>query len=260
VVAQAAKAIGERGDRELIPDLVRTFDRMLDKGSETDPQCRAKLAIINTLKSMDHTDADVFLRGMRHVQWEAVWGGQEDTAARLRGTCALALVQCGTLTRERMLRRLVDAFTDMSDSVRADAARALEQVEGHESSLLLRFKARVGDDKSRVIGQVLESLLNLEGASAVPFIAEFLQSRDGEICEEAALVLAASRHQQALSALKEAWARGRGSPRADFFLRAIALSRLPEAAQFLAELIHNGSEREVRAAKKAIESARLTRK
>jgi len=255
VVAQAAKAIAALRVQSLVPDLIAAFERLLQDGAASDPQCRAKLAIINTLKSIEHADSAIFLRGMSHIQWEPVWGGQEDTAAQLRGTCALALVQCRGLTRERILQHLVDAFTDRAESVRADAARALEQIEGHEPALLLRFKARIGDAKSRVTGQVLESLLNLEGAEAIPFIKEFLNSGESEVSEEAALVLAASRLPQALSALTHAWSEHRNRPNADFFLRAIALSRLPEAAAFLENLIQNGVEREAKAAKKAIEAS-----
>lgn len=236
IVAQAAKVIHKLQLRALLPDLLTAFDRMLMDGTATDPQCRAKIAIVNTLKALDYSESAVFLRGMKHVQWEPVWGGQEDSAAALRGTCALSLVQCSDLTREKILTHLVDAFTDREDSVRADAARALEQVEGCESALLLRFKARIGDEKSRVIGQALESLLNLQGVHAIPFIVEFLESREGEICEEAALVLASSRLPQAFAALKDAWSRHRDRPRGDLFLRAIGISRLPEAVEFLASI------------------------
>ena len=34
------------------------------------------------------------MRGLRHIQMEPVWGGQADSAATLRGTCALALIDC----------------------------------------------------------------------------------------------------------------------------------------------------------------------
>src|SRR3989442_15072553 len=58
VVAQAAKVVGELQLRDLIPDLVQAFDRMLPKGATTDPKCWAKKAIATVLKKMDHDQSD----------------------------------------------------------------------------------------------------------------------------------------------------------------------------------------------------------
>ena len=38
-------------------------------------------------------EIDVYQRGIRHVQLEPVYGGKQDTAVQLRGTCGLALVR-----------------------------------------------------------------------------------------------------------------------------------------------------------------------
>ena len=78
-------------------------------------------------------------------------------------------------------------------------------MEGDEASLLLRFKARTGDPEASVVGQVFESILQLEGAQGVSFVAGFLQSGAEAVREEAALSLGASRMPRALSALEEAW-------------------------------------------------------
>jgi hypothetical protein len=47
-----------------------------------------------------------FLRGLRHIQTEPVWGGREDTAHVLRAACCAALPQCADLTRDEVLRHL----------------------------------------------------------------------------------------------------------------------------------------------------------
>lgn len=253
VVAQAAKVAGGLSVHDLVPDLISAFERMIEDGAKKDPQCRAKKAVIEALKTMDHSDSAVFIRGLHHIQMEAVWGGQEDTAAALRGTCALALAQCTDLRRAGLLRHFVDALTDAADSVRLDAARALEQLGGDDSALMLRLKARAGDDKPRVIGQTLESLLTVEGEDAVSFVSEFLESRDGELFEEAALALGASRLPQALAVLKTAWERERNRPRGDAMLRLIGASRRPEGIEFLLSLIREGSDRDASIATKALE-------
>ncbi len=54
----------------------------------------AKTAIAKALYEMEVKAESVFLRGIHHIQMEGVWGGNTDTAAELRGICALGLVRC----------------------------------------------------------------------------------------------------------------------------------------------------------------------
>ncbi len=162
VVAKAAKIAAELELHDLIPDLVRAFDRLFEKPVERDPQCWGKNAIAITLRDLGYQSAEPFVRGLRHIQMEPVWGGREDTAQVLRAACCAALPQCADLTRDEVLRHLVDAFTDVSDKVRVDAARSLEHMGGADCALLLRLKARVGDKEAQVTGQAFESLLRLE--------------------------------------------------------------------------------------------------
>src|ERR1700722_9525737 len=187
VAAKAAKIAGERELHDLIPDLVRAFDRLFEKPVERDPQCWGKNAIAVTLRDLGYQSAAPFLRGLRHIQMEPVWGGREDTAQVLPAACCAALPQCADLTRDDVLRRLVDALADVSDRVRADAARSIEHMGGADCALLLRLKARMGDKEAHVTGQAFESLLRLERDGALSFVAEFLDSAADEVCGEAAL-------------------------------------------------------------------------
>jgi HEAT repeat protein len=253
VVAQAATVAGTHQVKELVPDLLSAFDRMMINGVETDPHCRAKLAIINALTRAKYSEPAVFLRGLRHIQMEPVWGGHEDTAPKLRGTCVLALASCTDLTRREVLHYVIEALTDQAAPVRVDAARALEQLEGDECALLLRLKARFGDPHSPVIGQVFESLLNLEGSHGLEFVAGFLESANIEICEEAALAIGSSRLPQAFPVLKDAWERHRDHARGTILLRMVSASGRPEAIDFLLSLIQEGSKRESDAAIKALD-------
>src|SRR5579863_862264 len=101
VVAKAAKIAAQRQERELIPDLLRAFDRLFEKPVERDPQCWGKNAIAKALVDLEHRESAAYLRGVRHIQMEPVWGGQEDTASTLRGTCLLALVSCTDIAPEK---------------------------------------------------------------------------------------------------------------------------------------------------------------
>src|SRR3979490_904500 len=87
IVAKAAKIAGESMIRELIPDLLAAYKRHFEDPVKRDPQCWAKNAIAKALREMEYGEAEPFLRGARYVQLEPVWGGEQDTAAALRGIC-----------------------------------------------------------------------------------------------------------------------------------------------------------------------------
>jgi HEAT repeat protein len=252
VVAKAATIAGELLIRDLEPDLVRSFERLLEDPVKRDPQCWGKNALAKALKELDHRESAVFLRGSRHVQMEPVWGGQADTAGTLRGICLLALVGCTDLKREEILRYLVNALTEAAAPVRVDAARALAQMGGEESALLLRLKARMGDSEPSVTGQALESLLALERKEALPFVAGFLSPTGGEIAEEAALALGASRMAAAVELLREVWGRTRHPEFRPVLLRALCISRDEQALAFLEDLVKNGREQDAAGARAAL--------
>ncbi len=246
VVAKAAQICGELNALGLISDLKSAFERMFES---KDQQCWAKNALAKTLKDLGVQESAVFLRGIRHVQMEPVWGGSEDTAATLRSTCAIGLTQCNDIPRDDILRYLVESLTDKIATVRMDAARSLEQMGGREILLLLRLKARVGDVDPRVTGEVLEALLETEGMASLPFVAEFLNHHDEEVSDEAGLALGASRWPDAFPLLKNAW-ENRPSP---VFLRAMSVSRLAEALEFLLQLVRQGRPRDAEEALHALE-------
>lgn len=239
IVAKAAGIAGEWQSRALIPSLVEAFARLLEK-PDMDTQCTGKIAISQTLKDFGFAESVIFVRGIRHFQWESTWGSKIDTAPVLRAICALALVQCTDLPRHETLLLLTEALTEPDATVRADAARALEQMGGREVSLLLRLKARCGDKEPRVSGQVLECILGLEGSSGVPFVAEFLKCQKQEVAEECALALGASRLPEAIRALQDAWLNLRGRIDGAVLLRAISSSRQDSALEFLLQQVRTG--------------------
>lgn len=246
VVAKAAQISGELNAIDLIPDLKSAFARMFET---KDQQCWAKNALAQALKDLGVQESAVFLRGIRHVQMEPVWGGSEDTAATLRSTCAIGLTQCNDIPRDDVLRHLVDSLTDKMGSVRIDAVRSLEQMSGREVLLLLRLKARLGDMDPRVTGEVLEALLHMEGKECLPFVTEFLRGRDEEVSEEAALALAASHFPEVFPLIQRVWA-DRPAPA---YLRALSVSRLTEATDFLLNLVLQGRPKDAEESLHALE-------
>ena len=253
VVAEAAKIAAELRCMKLIPDLLATFSRLFEDPVKADPKCWGKTAIVRALTLLDYDQSSTFLRGATHIQMEPVYGGQEDSALHLRANSVLALVQCTDISRPLIFRHLVNALADTSETVRIEAVRAVEQMNGEEAALVLRLKAHAGDSRPAVIGQVFDSLLGLEGENAVGFIAVFLDPARSEICDEAALSLGASRLPVAVEVLIQAWGGARNRDWGAVLLRAMSSSRDESALAFLFDLVRDGLTWEAEAALEALE-------
>ncbi len=198
VVAKAAGLVREFHLAQLIPELLLAFDRFFENPIKTDPQCWAKNAISRALAGFEYQGTAVFLRGMRHIQLEPVWGGSSDTAGTLRATCALALVQCRSLVEADLLAHLVELMGDKDKAVRVEVVRAIEQVGSPSAALLLRLRAVLGSDEPEVLGACYSGILRIEGASAIPWITRFLASGD-DPAAEAALAIAGTHSPQGRS-------------------------------------------------------------
>ena len=240
VVAKAADLARESGLTDLTPDLLKAFDRFFENPEKSDPQCWAKNAISRTLAAFEVQNPEVFLSGMRHIQLEAVWGGRSDTAGTLRATCALALVQCRRLTNDELLAHLIDLFADTEKTVRAEMARAIEQVGSPSASLLLRLRATLAHDEPEVLGACHSGILRLEGISAIPWVSRFLIT-GGEAAGEAALAIAGTHSPQAFVVLEKALDTASDPWFRSVLLSAIALTRQDTAMEFLLELVKSES-------------------
>jgi HEAT repeat protein len=240
IVAKAADLTREFSLHDLTPDLLKAFDRFFEHPEKSDPQCWAKNAISRTLATFEVEDPEVFLRGMRHIQLEAVWGGRSDTAGTLRATCALALVQCRRLTNDELLAHLIDLFADAEKTVRAEVARAIEQVGSPSASLLLRLRATLAHDEPEVLGACYSGIHRLEGISAIPWIGRFLIGGD-EAAGEAALAIAGTHSPQALNTLQKSLDTAHDPWFRSVLLSAIALTRQDAAMEFLLDLVKSES-------------------
>ncbi len=236
IVGKAADLVRELNLTQLIPDILAAYGRFFDDPVKTDPQCWAKNALSRALAGFEVQDEDIFLRGMRHIQMEPVWGGQSDTAGTLRATCALALVQCRSLSEKTLLEHLVELLADSDKAVRVEVARAIEQIGSPSASVLLRLRAVLGSDEPEVLGACYGGVLRIEGGRAIPWAARFLASADDNAAE-AALALAGTHLPEAFEALREAFANGHDPWWRSVLLSAIALTRQDAALEFLLELV-----------------------
>jgi len=255
-VSKAAARVASVGLRDLIPDLVAAFDRFLVNPVKTDPQCWAKSAIAKALKDFDYDDSSFYLRGMKHIQLDPVWSGVADTAATLRGACALALAGC-SISRAEALRHLVDLLgADREKTVRVDAARAIGQLGGIESVLLLRLKVLSGDVEPEVIGQCFAGLLDLAPADYVPFVAGFLDAA-GDVRFEAAAALGEMPDPAAAAALIERFGKSRDAEVRRGILLSLGASRLEAARDFLLARLEEGGVEEAIACIRALAASRF---
>jgi HEAT repeat protein len=237
LVARAATVCADLRQDGLIPELLLAFERFFVDPVKSDPQCLAKHAIARALRDLSHHGAEAYQRGIVHVQLEPTWGGRADTAAALRGTCALGLSEC-PIDDFEILTYLTDALADADQAVRVDAALALEQLNRPEGALLLRLKLLVGDPAPAVLGQCFSSMLSLAPETAVSFVSRFLNSPSEDVQIEAASSLAQCRDPQAMRILREYWQ----NPLLSKDLRQALLinlgaSPVPDAAEFLLEVV-----------------------
>jgi len=238
--AKAADLVREFRSTELIPDLLAAFDRFFENPEKSDPQCWGKNAISRALATLEYQEPGVFLRGMRHIQLEPVYGGRSDSAGTLRATCALALVQCRSLSNDDLLSHLLELFADEDKNVRAEIARAIEQVGSPTAALLLRLRATLGRDEPEVLGACFGGILRIAGVRAIPWVGRFLAAGD-DTAAEAALAIAGTHSLESLEFLRDALPKAKDPWFRSVLLSSIALTRQDSAVEFLVALVRTES-------------------
>jgi HEAT repeat protein len=239
VVAAATAIVGERTLADLATDLEAAFDRFLVDPLKNDKLCRAKIAIVQALDKIEHLRRDVFEKAVAHVQLEPSFGPPVDTAAPLRGAAIFALSRIGGSDYHSLL---VDTLVDKEKVVRVATAQALAYVGTEAAGLLLRLKAKVGDNEPEVLSECLAGLMTIGPDANLEFVSGFLDPMDQARCEAAALALGKCRLPAALDALTSCWRRTYDSELREQILLAIAMMRLPAAVDFLVDLVAAESE------------------
>ena len=252
LVAKAAQKAEQFGWKELVPDLAKAFERFFES---PDQQCWAKIALAKALSALEYDEPALYLRGLRHVQMEPVWGGQQDAAGPLRGQCALALIQCRQLSDLDVLSALTEALADSDKTVRMEAARAIASLGRPEGGLLLRLRALVGDADPEVLGAAFTGILELNRRDGISFVERFLDG-DPDVTAEAAISMGATHDEEALRILRERFNREILPETRATLLRGIALTRLPGALTWLVGLVKEGGS-DGRGAREALECVPL---
>lgn len=237
VVAKAAAIVARRYVTPVIPDLLTAYDRLFV--AESDPLVLGKQAIANALKEIDYREPAPFIRGLQHIQLEPVWGGSEDRAGLLRSTCAHALAACDIDGVSR-LQLLTDHLIDEERTVRREVVRAIANVGGNESVLLIRLKALTGDIDAEVVGQCFSALMDLDPRESVGFVERFLGSKDVDVVIEAVAALAVAREPRGFEAVRRLWPTGISVDLRRAILFSCAASPVPLATEFLLSIVDQG--------------------
>lgn len=199
VASRAALIVADHRLEGFEPALESAFERFMTDGGRTDKGCAVKTAVAEALCRLNAGRPELFLRGIRHVQFEPVWGGQEDTAGKLRGLCAIALADTGD---SDLLFDIIPLLLDARDEARLLAVRALAGTGRRDCELLLRLKALAGDKAPDVLAECMAGLMGMAPARSFPFVAAYLDNSQPAIREGAAVALGQSHLPEAFDLLR----------------------------------------------------------
>ncbi len=248
VVAKAARLAAARNLTGLLRELEGALDRFQGLPDKDDRNCAAKSALIDACDDLGSKEARLFLRGVRCVHMEPVWGGQEDRAAGLRARSLLALFR---LRHLQAMNEAVRLLLDPLWQARAGAARAIANGSPLDGVPLLRYKALVGDEEGAVLEEVLGALLALEPDGSLEFVAELLDAPDEATGDVAAMALAGTRRAEACEPLLR-WAAAALDRRVRVAFSALAILRAPPALAYLLSEIREAEPPRARAAVEAL--------
>jgi HEAT repeat protein len=230
VVAAAAATVERLEAGALASELTAAFERIMRDPAKLDPGCKALVAIVEALVHLEESAAKVFFAGARHVQKEGSYGPPVDAGAPLRGLCARGLARMG---HPDALLECVTLLADPEIPARTGAIRAIADSGRPDGVLLLRLKALLGDREIEITGECFTALLSLDPSGSLDFVANFLDSADLAIAEQAALALGESHVAAALPLLREAWERQSSRAGKRILLTGIGLLRNDQALGFL---------------------------
>jgi hypothetical protein len=239
VVAAAADIIADHELEGHAPALTAAFEEFMRDPVKRDPGCRAKTAIVRALARTGAHATLLYLRGVRYVQKEPVWGGAVDTAVELRGTSAMGLVSCNY---PDALVEVAELLADPEPIARVAAAQSFAHSRDRAVAVpILRFKVRLGDPDARVLGACFGALLSHTPEASLELVASFARGSEAETREVAVLALGESRIHAAVPILREISEDAVTNEEIRMALVALGLARSDAAWDYLVEQLRSAS-------------------
>ncbi len=239
LAGEAAEVVARLELRDLVPDLVTAFLRLLVDGVVVDKGCFGKKRILEALLGFEADARDAYLAGLRCTQLEPSFGKPIDTAGAIRGLAAHALVQ---IDYPDALAEIAPLLADPESIVRAEAAHAIGRSGVPGAGAVLHLKVLGGDAEPDVLQSAYVGLLRLDARRYLPVVAAALESEQAPTAEAGALALGESRLAEALPILNAALdSEGGGGPDRRSLLMAIALLRSDEAIDLLVGLVEKAA-------------------
>jgi hypothetical protein len=229
---------------------VAALDRALRDPRSDDVGAAAAHALVRALVTLEagYEAEEVALRATRHTRWESVYGGAVDVAVGVRGNACILLAAMGSTQALRAASELLAEPDQVAPRertswpARADAARALTMIGSDGAAAVLRFKLLIGDAEPNVLSDCLAGLLAIERDAALSLAERMLTNDDDPTQNEAALLaLGGWRDARAFGVIKSHESRFLPGPRMrELYLASIAMTRRPEAIDYLFELATSG--------------------
>ena len=235
LVANAARIIARENITELENELILSFERLLKNPLKSDPSCAGKIAILETLISLGSKEIEVYLKAIKYIQLEPVFGAKEDTAVKLRTTAAYGLIKSNYYG---LINELATLLADKEIQARAGAISALANCNALAVVPILRYKAIIGDPSSRVLSACFDGLLALEPYESRDFVAGFLD-KSILIAETAALSLGEARIEGSLKVLTNSLEQTIDKDLQKTIITAIAMLRCEPAIDYLFSILEN---------------------
>lgn len=186
VVVRALGQLRRLGHDGFAEAALTAFPRLCHDGRRTDPGCAGRMAIAEGLLALEWNHTEPWHTGISLVQWEPVFGGRVDTAAGLRGLCALGLVRAEDARAPLALARLL---ADSQGEARRGAIRALREAPESWALPLLAHRALLRTEDVDAQLDLFHGLLEREHAAAFELVADFLCADWEEGREAAAIAL-----------------------------------------------------------------------
>ena len=246
VAALAAEALGEGADDSAALAMTEKFGALCEDGIKLDPGCHIRSNIAFALGRLEYYPASDMLRvGIRLTQIEPVGGVPFDTAAHLRGNCALALAQIRDpgcvrdialllFDRSGFARQPLDPTVKMEP--RKAAARALSLSGNVQARLPLTLKlVHPENEEPEVLQECMTALVDLEDPHALEVLEPYLKHADRRLAAYSALMIARTQSPGAAALLARAILSFSGDALKAVVL-ALATVRAPEAYDHLHQL------------------------